>query len=261
MAQNTQSHETTITFLGVSGALPDVGKDAASFLINGKYLVDTGWYSALKMRQYGYDPLNVECIFITHLHQDHYIGLPHILFYGGLSQQAKSNAMPLKIIGPAEDIERVVTLAVEFLQIHRYPELAVDYEVVRLSPGQTYATEAFELKTCATRHFSGRNVPIQGLAYRFTDKATGAEFAFTGDTSFHPSIADLARNAPLLIHDVAHTAPEDAARIARQAQVRRLGLIHYADAAAEQALATAKEVFPNTFLAREGETLRLFPAR
>jgi len=211
------------------------------------------------MRQYGYDPLNVECILITHLHQDHYIGLPHILFYAGLSQQANPNAMPLKIIGPAEDIERVVTLAVEFLQIRHYPELAVDYKVVRLSPGQTYATEAFALETCATKHVSGKNVPIQGLAYRFTDKATGAQFAFTGDTSFHPPIADLARNVPLLIHDASHTAPDDAARIARQAQVHRLGLIHYGDAVAEQALAVATEIFPNTFLAREGQTLRLPP--
>ncbi|MGI6419279.1 MAG: hypothetical protein ACOX1P_26855 [Thermoguttaceae bacterium] len=46
-----------VTILGDSSCIPDLGHEAACFLINGKHLVDAGWCAALKMRQYGFDPL------------------------------------------------------------------------------------------------------------------------------------------------------------------------------------------------------------
>src|SRR5262249_30283230 len=46
---------TEITFLGTSSVVPGGGHDTASFLINGRYLVDTGWYATIKMRVYGFD--------------------------------------------------------------------------------------------------------------------------------------------------------------------------------------------------------------
>jgi len=38
-----------------------------------------------------------------------------------------------------------------------------------------------------------------------------------GDISFHEPITGFAKKTPLLIHDAAHTVPEDAARIAKMA--------------------------------------------
>ena len=73
--------KTTVTFLGTSAVVPGAGHDTASFLINGKYLVDTGWYATIKMRGYGFDPMQLEYLFFTHCHHDHYIGLPQLLFY------------------------------------------------------------------------------------------------------------------------------------------------------------------------------------
>ncbi|OHE77176.1 MAG: hypothetical protein A2107_10855 [Verrucomicrobia bacterium GWF2_62_7] len=66
-----------ITIIGDSSCIPDLRREVACFLINGKHLVDTGWCAALRMREYGFDPLALESIILTHFHQDHYIGLPH----------------------------------------------------------------------------------------------------------------------------------------------------------------------------------------
>jgi len=44
-----EQFKTTVTFLGTSTVVPAAGHDTASFLINGGYLMDTGWYSAIKM--------------------------------------------------------------------------------------------------------------------------------------------------------------------------------------------------------------------
>src|SRR5690606_27377855 len=79
--------EMKITIIGQSTCIPDHEHEAACALIDGKHLVDTGWCSAQVMRAYGFDPLALESILLTHLHQDHYLGLPALLFYHGLRGQ------------------------------------------------------------------------------------------------------------------------------------------------------------------------------
>ena len=81
---------TAVTFLGTEAVVPEGGGDTASFVINGKYLVDTGWYAAIKMNCYGLDPLRLEYLFLTHCHHDHYIGLPHLLFYFAMRRRASA---------------------------------------------------------------------------------------------------------------------------------------------------------------------------
>lgn len=248
---------TNIAFIGTSTCIPDAGSEVASSIINGKHLVDTGWCSALAMRQYDFDPLAIESIILTHLHQDHYLGLPPLLFFAGLRQRDDTGAKPLRIIGPRDHLEEVVHAALTFLQIPRFPQLKVDYTLVPLTPGDSFDLDGLHFDTCAAKHVGGTGDPEQALVFRVTDAAGRASFAFTGDTSFHPPIADFAKGLPVLIHDACHTGPRDAAAIAKAAGVGRLLLIHYPKAKANQILAEATPVFPHTFLAREGETIEV----
>lgn len=261
-----QSGKTTITFLGTSSVVPTSGHDTASFLINGRYLVDTGWYSAIKMLNYGFNPMDLEYLFITHCHHDHYIGLPHILFYLRMRRYDRPDRPPLKIVGPAADIELVVVLARRFLQTERFPDVECIPEIIALSPGDSYEAEDFRLDTCSTLH------PVQGLCYKFTDKRTGATCAFTGDTAYHQLIAELARGVSLLIHEASHgskgiidlttneyshSGAPDAARIAYMAQVEQLALVHCPENMQIKAVNAARKIFPNTFLPKDGQTVTL----
>ncbi|MBI5684582.1 MAG: MBL fold metallo-hydrolase [Verrucomicrobia bacterium] len=243
-----------ITIIGESSCIPDVKREMACFLINGKHLVDTGWCAALRMREHGFDPLALESIIITHFHQDHYIGLPQLLFYIGLR---KRPGPPLNIVGPSENLRRVVEAADAFLQVPRFPELAVNRKLVPLNAGDKFEVTGLRFETFAARHTSGTNRVEQALVYKVTDKASGACAVFTGDTHPHPPIAEFAKGVSLLIHDGAHTPPKDAARIAQQAGVKKLVLIHYNQSRAAKLLAEAKSVFPNTELAEEGRTLEV----
>jgi ribonuclease BN (tRNA processing enzyme) len=246
-----------ITIIGHSTCIPDVGQEMACFLINAKHLVDSGWCGALKMREYGFDPLAIESVIFTHLHQDHYIGLPQLLFFSGLRKQQKTSAPPLRIVGPAPYLERLVKAAFEFLQVYRFPELEVNHELLPLSPGQSFELGDLRFETFAARHVSGHDRPEPALVYKVTEKPSGACFAFTGDTHYHPPIADFVKGVSLLIHDAAHTSAKDSATIAKTAGVGRLLLIHYSQPRANQLLAEARAVFPNTDLARQGETLEI----
>jgi ribonuclease Z len=258
LAANAAAPESRlkITIIGESSCIPDVGHETACLLVNGKHLVDTGWCAAQRMRVHGFDPLALESIILTHFHQDHYIGLPQLMFFMGLK---KRPGPPLNILGPAEHLKHIIDATDTFLQVPRFPELAVNRKLVPLAAGDTFELADLHLETFAANHVSGKNEPEPALVYKVTAKASGACAVFTGDTHHHPPIAGFAKGASLLIHDGSHTAPKDAAEIARQAGVSRLVLIHYARNRAEKILSDAKAIFPNTELAEEGSTLNVSP--
>ncbi len=243
-----------ITFVGVSSCIPEPGRETACFVIDGKHLVDTGWCAALKMREYGLDPMALDSVILTHLHQDHSLGLPGVLFYQGLRGRDPLRREPLRLFGPGEHLAHVVEAALAFLQVARFPELVLNYELAPLAPGDRFALGDLRFETMAAHHVSGKGALEPALIYRVTQEG-GGTIVFTGDTHHHPPVAQFARGAALLIHDGAHTAARDAARLAREAGVGRLLLVHYAESRAEQILAEAREVFPNTALADDGMTV------
>jgi ribonuclease Z len=261
---------TTITFLGTAPAVPNAGHDAASFIVNRRYLVDTGWNAALTLRAHGLDPMDVEYLLLTHCHHDHYLGLPQLLFYRAMQRSERpengGRAPLLKVVGPAGDVERVVEDTLRFLQIDRYPDIGVAVESIPLTPGDTFEDDAFRLVTCPNRH------PVQGMCCRFTDKGTGATLAWTGDTAPFsdgaPQLVEHVRGASLLIHDATfganpapadnsylHSGAPDAARLALAAGVGRLALVHGKEEKQEAARAAAVALFPHSFWPADGETV------
>ena len=262
--ESTEQHATTIRFLGTATVVPEAGHDTASFLINDRYLVDTGWYAAIKMKAYGISPMDLEYVFITHCHHDHYIGLPQILFYLRMRQRERPDRPPLKIVGPAADIEHVVELARQLLQPDRFPEAVPMPIVLPIKPGGSYEEDAFRVDTCTTQH------PVQGLCYRFQDKSTGVVFSFTGDTAYHPPIIEHVQGSDLLIHEASygpremgsdpawgHSGAPDAARIAVAAGVKELALIHCTEEQSHASLKAAQQIFPKTFFPEDGQIVTL----
>jgi len=258
----TTHPQTTITFLGTDAVVPEGGRDTASFVINGKYLVDTGWYAAIKMRNYGIDPMDIEYLILTHCHHDHYIGLPHLLFYLAMRRSERPDRQPLKVVGPAGELELVVGLAQKFLQMDRFGPVRYEPTLIPLQSGDSLDDPDFQLSAITSLH------PVPGLCYRFRNSQTGKAIAFTGDTAYDLSIPAFVRNADLLVHEAsygANPAPEsnsslhsgapDAARVAVEAAVKRLALVHCPAAKQEAALTAARAIFPNTIWPQDGETV------
>lgn len=264
--------KTIVTFLGTAAAVPGAGHDVASFVINGTYLVDTGWNAALTLCAHGFDPMDVEYLMLTHCHHDHYLGLPQLLFYRSMQRHRLSKSgksfRPLKVIGPLNDVARVVDRAAQFLQVDYFPEMEAAVEIIALAPGDDFEGEAFHVTTCPTRH------PVQGLCCRFTDKHTNAVLAWTGDTAPFsngaPHLVEHVRGVGLLIHDASfgsnpaptnnpylHSGAPDAAYLAVAAGVRQLALIHGSEEEQEAARAAASRIFPSTFWPADGETINV----
>lgn len=71
-----------ITILGCSSALPAFGRYPSSQLLHmaGRYLlIDCGEGTQMQLRRYSLKFQRIDHIFISHLHGDHYLGLPGLL--------------------------------------------------------------------------------------------------------------------------------------------------------------------------------------
>jgi ribonuclease Z len=253
----------TLTFLGTASVTPEAGHDTVSFMINRNILVDTGWFAAIRMLSYGFSPLDLEYLILTHCHHDHYLGLPHLLFYRRMRQGDREGVRPLKIIGPAEDVQRVVDLSRDLLQVERFPDGAHVPEVFPLTPGDRFDCSSFHLDTCDTIH------AVQGLCYKYGD-VDGNAFGFTGDTAYHPPIAEFLRDCPLIVHEASHgprivenakesghSSAEEAARIAKAAGAERLAMVHLREKDVEPAVEVARRVFPGAFCPEDGEAVTI----
>ncbi|MGQ9524933.1 MAG: MBL fold metallo-hydrolase [Armatimonadota bacterium] len=255
---------THVTFLGSASALPSAEEDSASFVVNRVLLVDAPCGVVRGLLRCGLDPMGLKAVVFTHFHQDHYMGLPQLLFYRGLRGSWQGNPGPLALYGPS-DLPRVVQLAHDFLRAQEFPPVWPQVECLTLQPGD-------EVDACGIRLSAGAGAhAVEDLCYRAVDQATGASVAFTGDTLYHEPIAELAHRADLLIHEASlgadappevlrqtmHSSAADAARIAALAEAKQLVLIHYETARAQERLAEARAIFPDTILAKGGLTLSL----
>jgi len=255
---------TRVTFLGSASALPTAEEDSASFVINDVVLVDAACGVVRGLLRWGLDPMRLKAVVFTHFHQDHYMGLPQLLFYRGLRGAWHGDPGPLALYGPS-DLERVVALTHEFLRAAEFPPVWPQVECHPVRPGDEASLCGLRLSVGAAVH------AVEDFCYRAVDQATGVSVAFTGDTAYHEPVADLARGADLLIHEASlavdapqevvrqtmHSSAVDAARIAALAQVKQLALIHYETDRAQQRLAEARAIFPNTVLAKGGLTLEM----
>ncbi|PID93463.1 MAG: ribonuclease Z [Bacteroidetes bacterium] len=89
----------TLTILGSAGALPTLKRNpsAHALSVEGRsYLIDCAEGTQLQMRRFGLKMLAVKAIFITHLHGDHFFGLPGLVSTMHLQGRTK----PLTLVGP-----------------------------------------------------------------------------------------------------------------------------------------------------------------
>ncbi|NQU44298.1 MBL fold metallo-hydrolase [bacterium] len=250
------SHSSTrLLFLGTSSVVPEPGRDTASVLVRGNILIDTGWHCVANIQRHGHDPLDVTAVFLTHLHQDHYLGLPQLLFYARMKRSDRT----ILLAGPRENLQDAFDRIRQFLYVDRSPEVEPKVQLMPLSSGDSLDVEGFHVEACAAAH----NIPA--LAYRFTNQRTGTTFVYSGDTAPTETITDLARGADLLVHEASkgdsengspfHSSARDAARTADKAGVGRLALTHIGLTRRATALAAARRIFAETILPEEGDRI------
>jgi ribonuclease BN (tRNA processing enzyme) len=185
---------TTVTFAGCGDAFGSGGRFQACIHLRpgagqAPVLLDCGATSLTALRQAGLDPGEIGAVFVSHLHGDHFGGLPFLILDGQFSRRAT----PLVIAGPPGTEQRLA-VAMECLfpgsaQVRRRFEVSV----VELSPGRTRQVAGVAARAWEASHPSGAPALILRLAIG------GTVIAYTGDTAWTPAVAAAARDADLLI--------------------------------------------------------------
>ncbi len=180
-----------IKFLGTTASTPDKNNDSPCFLVNGNMLFDCGFDVFGALRATDTDLSKIRYIFFTHMHHDHYIGLAGLLF--SFIHQRAVPLDELTVIGPSEDVERVMQLAYDFLQLDTFYKELPRPRVIGIKAGESFDADGVNVFVASSRH------PVQALAYRLSDG--DKTLAASGDTMYTPALADFFKDADALIHD------------------------------------------------------------
>lgn len=187
-----------LKFLGTTASIPDIGEDCPCFLVNGRYLFDCGYNVLSALRETGCDLSKIDHIIFTHMHHDHYLGLATLLFYyihspNYIPSQTRRIG-DLTVLGPKNDVERVVNLAYSFLQLDLlYPNIERP-KIIPLEPSDEYTTADAVIKCAPSDH------PVDARCYKFISP-DGSSLAISGDTEYREDSVKLFSGADALIHD------------------------------------------------------------
>src|SRR3954453_9498380 len=145
--------DLSVVFLGTGGSVPSARRATACVLIRAggsRILVDAGEGAQRQMIN-STGLVQVDDIYITHFHADHYLGLPGLLkTYDLMERQA-----PLRIVGPAG-------LHALFEALRRiFGKLRYEVELVEFEPGEAVEHDGFEMSGFAVEH----RMTALGFAY------------------------------------------------------------------------------------------------
>lgn len=183
----------TVTFAGSGDAFGSGGRYQACIHLrphgSSPVLLDCGATSLSALKQAGLNPSEVSAVFVTHLHGDHFGGLPFVILDGQFSRRTT----PLAIAGPPGTASRLAdTMECLFPGSGAAPRrFAV--EITELRPGTLATVAGVEVRAWEADHPSGAPALLLRLGLG------GQTVAYTGDTAWTSAIADAAADADLLI--------------------------------------------------------------
>jgi len=200
-----------VTLCGAGGPLPDSSRSAPCLAIvagSSLYLVDAGSGAARNLIRVGFQPPQVEAVFLTHFHSDHIDGLGEL---GLLRWTGGSHRLPLPIYA-AEGITEVTQglnqayrLDAVYRSAHHGPEIApptgAGFRALEFEePALGESTIVLEKNGLRVTMFRVEHPPIvPAVGYRFDYK--GRSVVVSGDTRKSKNLEHFAAGVDLLVHE------------------------------------------------------------
>src|SRR3954470_24873294 len=257
-----------VVFLGTGGSVPTARRSTACVLarVGGdRLLFDCGEGSQRQMQR-STGLVQVDEIYVTHLHADHYLGVPGLLKTYDLNGRDR----PLRVIGPAGLFDL-------FKSLRRiFGRLGYEVDLIELDPGEAVRHDGYEVRAFDVEHRMraygyalvedsrpGRFDPeeakrlgvspgpdfkrlqdgetVNGVdpAQVMGEARTGRKVVISGDTAPCEMTGVAAHEAQLLVHDASfadeeveraretgHSTARQAAELAAAAGVELLALVH-----------------------------------
>jgi ribonuclease Z len=295
-----------VTILGNNSALPAYNRHPTAQVItlnDHLFLVDCGEGTQMQMNIYKIRRSRINHIFISHLHGDHYFGLPGLITSYGLlgrihelhlyAPGALQNILELQLnVSDTKlpyklhfhPLEKNTSILIEendfsvecFEVVHRIDcwgflfrekkkPRKINIDEVRK---HNIPVEFFERLKQGEDFIDDNNNIIKNESVTIANKPPKS-YAYSADTLYTESLAEKFRDVNMLYHEATylkdkldkatsrfHSTSEQAATLAKLSNVKKLIIGHFSSTyeTLDEFLNEAKEVFPNTQLALEGQT-------
>lgn len=267
--------KTRVVLLGTGNPAPDpdrsgpataiIVKDTAYLIDFGPGVVRRAEAAALSRGIKALEPTRLRVAFVTHLHSDHTVGYPDLIF----TPWTVGRRVPLEVYGPTG----LKAMTEHILEAYR-----VDIETrtnpdgnQRTFPGG-YKVNAHEIKTGVV--YKDENVTVSAFATKHAMESYGYRFdtpdrsiVISGDTNPTQATIEACHGCDVLIHEAHtpawlatrpesfqkfaakyHTTTLELAELARQAKPRLLILYHYSALSPEELFDDMLAHYPGHFV-------------
>ena len=265
-----------ITLLGTGTPVPLVERMGCSVLVEGgndRLIIDCGRGAAQRINQTNVPLKEIDTVFLTHLHYDHCVGIPDLWLTGWLY----GRLCPVSVFGPSGTSDMVTNLARAFqvdVHVRRDLDEKFDPQGAIITGTDTQPGFVYQKGNITVESFAVDHHPVPG-AVGYVVSYGGRKAVFSGDTRYMPSMASIAKNADLLVHEVAapgaiwkrsesigrdpvhtraiidhHATPEQVADIFSEARPRLAAFYHIVGGpgAEEEVFAATKKFYDGKFL-------------
>lgn len=182
-----------VVFLGSGDAFSAGGRHQAGYLVSGPdgtVLLDCGASTLAAMKQGNIDPGRVDHIVISHLHGDHFAGIPFLLLAYTFEQPRQR---PLAIAGPPGIEARARMLfSTVYKEIAARP-LPFALQFTELAPGVATALGSLRIVPFAVPHQE------KELSLGFGIEVGGRRIVYSGDTGWTEDLIVQSDHADLFI--------------------------------------------------------------
>ena len=181
-----------IQFLGSGDARGSGGRFQTCILVRSgeeNLLIDCGTTSLIAMRRFGVDPSSIDRILISHLHGDHFGGIPFLILDGQFARRTR----PLLVAGP-EGVEDRIKASMEIF----FPGSSKVERKFPLSFAELFPRRETTLGPLTVTPFEGVH-PSGSSSLALRIHLAGCIISYTGDTEWTEALLDAARDADLFI--------------------------------------------------------------
>jgi len=181
-----------VRFLGSGDAFGSGGRFQTCIHLQsnaGGMLLDCGASSLIAMRRFGLEPQTIDTVILSHLHGDHFGGVPFLILDG----QFKRRTRPLIVAGPPGVEARVHEAMEVFFPGSTRIERKFDTRFIELADRVPIEVGPARVTGFAVVHASG------ATPFALRVVAEDRIVTYSGDTEWTESLVDAARGADLFI--------------------------------------------------------------
>ena len=182
-----------VRFLGTGDAFGHGGRLQTCILIQTtkhRILIDFGASAMISLYRYGVNPNSIDLILLTHLHGDHFGGLPFFILD---AQLISKRFHPLTVVGPIGSRERIMAAMEVMFPGSSKVKQKFDINIYELEAEQVWDSHGIKVIPYPVIHPSG------DPSFALRVECDGRSIAYTGDTEWTEALIQSARGADLLI--------------------------------------------------------------